>query len=143
MKNKQINVDELSGEMLDYHVALAEGWSFFWSKHNYYSITAPDGERHIAWDCWSEYDPGSEKKNEVPHPSTCIYDCGFFPSFNWDECGPLIEKYRIHLYPAVDPDGDRLLHWVAVDERQQERRGYVGADPMVAVCRCIAGNYLK
>lgn len=90
-----MKVSELEGAELDYWVASAEGWQFHWSKHNYYVITGPNGESEMCWERWSEYDAATGKKNKIPHPHTCMTRIGYFPSTNWYQGGPLIQKYEI------------------------------------------------
>lgn len=93
-----MKVSELIGAELDCWVARAEGWVFFWSKHNYWSVTKPNGASYSACNDWVPYDPDTGAKNEKPHPSEAMQD--FYPSSDWEQGGPIIERERIWLDPV-------------------------------------------
>jgi hypothetical protein len=104
-----MKVEDLDGALLDYWVAKAEGWDFFWSKHNYWSVTQPNGEQYVACSDWTQYDAYSGGKNKIPHPSEALDN--FCPSADWAQGGPIIEREVIGFgTPISDLGYQAFLH---------------------------------
>ena len=68
-------------------------------------------------------------------------------STHWELAGPIIERERIMVYPAIDfPERDDipvLLHWCAVVEPRkvgQSRKGFIGPTPLVAAMRAYVAS---
>lgn len=53
---------------LNLAIAKSEGWNTFLSKHNYYEVTTPTGERYTS-DPWTCFDPYTGKRNHTPAES--------------------------------------------------------------------------
>lgn len=64
-----------------------------------------------------------------------ILRCWFYPSIDWSQCGPLIEKYRPALEPSDKEYGAGL----------RAGADYVystGSTPLIAACRAIVASVL-
>lgn len=84
---------ELEDGLLNYWVAKAEGWNFFWSKHNHWVVTKPNGTRYTACEGWAQFDSDTGAENHRPHPSEALEN--FYPASHWEDGGPIIDRDRI------------------------------------------------
>lgn len=131
---------EVAGLPVDVAVAYIEGYRWFWSKHNYWSIMRPDGTSGSALyeSRWTDYDPDTGKKNVPPaHPSNI--DLNYWPSSTADETLRLLVKYRLDIISrdrgdayacSCDwRDGGNFIH------------SETDAEPGVAVCKAVVALY--
>jgi hypothetical protein len=116
-------VSELTGAELDYWVAKAEGWSFFASRHRQWHVTEPSGEEHYL--DWPEpFDSKTGKKNEDPPAWSIIHECGFAPSTDWSQGGPIIEREWIQLVYGYWPYEKELGG--GIGQKMQAWRAFIG-----------------
>lgn len=87
-----MKVSDLSSALLDFWVAKAEGWEFFWSKHNHWVVTPKDGNKYTSCEGWKPFDPYTGKKSARPHPYKAMEN--FFPSSDWSDGGPIIDRWE-------------------------------------------------
>ena len=59
----------------------------------------------------------------------------FHPSTNWEQCGKLIEEYKMNLWPFYK-DNREFSHWVAIAGDGVSR----GATPQEAACRALIAS---
>ena len=110
----EVKTAELVGPALDWAVAQVEG--------------AP---------CYT--DPNSPQKTQFIDDEDCPFGRYIYsPRQNWDQCGPLIDRYDVRLNKTTDGK------WYASTD------GYImGADPggisrsaLIAICRAVVGGRL-
>ena len=82
-------------------------YSFFWSKHNYFSVTMPDGSNEIACRGWTAYDDTTGEKNKLPTEEQAYLEVSdYHPTANTSEGKAqllsLMIKYKITPDYAVD-----------------------------------------
>lgn len=131
-----MKVSELTGALLDYWVAKAEGWDFFWSKHNHWVVTRLDGNQYRSCQEWQPFNSYSGKKNEIPHPSEALED--FYPSSDWSLAGPIIEREKITVVP-----GAFGVPWTACEDwsRDPECNKWIdGETYLIAAMRCFVAS---
>lgn len=136
-----MKTSELTGALLDYWVAMAEGWDFFWSKHNHWIVTRPNERQYQACQGWCPFDPASGKRNKIPHPSEALED--FYPSTDWSIAGPIIERERIHIaYMPSDAQPDVPRWYANLHSRLNVRGGTakVGPTILIAAMRCYVAS---
>ena len=132
-----MKTSDLTGPALDWAVAKAEGmperivFGRGAVRDTGYCVERPNGTRLFyvlrnVWDRWVE-------KCET-HPwgaGVSVYT----PSTNWQTGGPIIERERISIGKADDPDWWAFKGWKAVD-------GMPGPTPLIAAMRCFVASRL-
>ena len=119
---------ELTGALLDYWVARANGWTF-----------GPPHKKH-DWDVWR--DSSGEITGTIPAQA-------YQPSHDWAQAGPIIEREKIHLSPPdarVHRNGGSNAGWgesgvwmaTTWHKGASGRRacGWDETSPLVAAMRC-------
>jgi hypothetical protein len=130
-------VNEQEAMELNVAVAKAEGWTWFWSKHNYWSITRPDGKSFSAGlSRYTDYDPDTGKKNKAPDFPTA-YDLDYHPDSDPAEAMRLLEKYKmlcgfdtIEKHWFCGPSFSTVEGMVAEPEA-------IGETPCIAIARAV------
>lgn len=121
-----MKVSELEGVELDAWVAKAMGWRDVDVPPDFYGdnsgkVLAPPGlSSSFSW----------APKGRIPYTA-------FLRQWhlNWQECGPMIERFRLHLFPLGALWGAR--HSLAVNGKE-----CVGETPQLAICRAVvAGKF--
>ena len=129
----KVKVSEVTGKVLDYLVAKAEGWTFNdWHQN--------DGD----WQVWAE-----KVDAEGRGPA------GYFPadsrlhfSTDWAQGGPIIEREKIGVLPD---DGHRFSQWRAFcwhpsqhDLTFEDATSHMeaGPTPLIAAMRCFVASRL-
>ena len=77
-------------------------YSFFWSKHNYFSVTMPDGSNEIACRGWTAYDDTTGEKNKLPTEEQAYLEVSdYHPTANTTEgksaAFDLMVKYKLSI----------------------------------------------
>lgn len=113
---------DLSGALLDYYVARAEGIPA--EQLSFYNVPRTDLV-HVVRD-WTT-------KAGITEKESLMY------STDWAQGGPLLDKYRIEL---TDLDGDGWLADVCVREEDWTKLlGYATGDkPLEAICRAVVSS---
>ena len=130
-------VSELEGAELDYWVAKAEGWDFFWSKHDYFSVTEPNGNKHTLFEDYVPFDPYTGQKIKPPKASSCINSCGFYPSTDWSQGGLIIERENIGIEYCyqVHPDHPWISWKGSSDDFLSDQKFYPSDTPLISAMR--------
>lgn len=127
---------ELTGELLDAAVALAEGRLLVsdepeWPKGDYKRLRKEFGGRHIVrW-----YANGGEPETAEVGGWEPIDNWGS-PSTDWLMGGPLIDRERIAIYPGAPDTGNWFAH---TDPRT---RHWPGPTPLIAAMRAFVASKL-
>jgi hypothetical protein len=134
MKHK---TDELEGAMLDAAVAMAEAWTFHRNKHDGITVNRPDGSRDEVGNYPPKFDAGTGHAL-APVSIAAVMETGsFFPSTDWAQGGPIIERERMHVSPNF-VQGDYYGHWKAIVfgfADQGNRADALGDSPLRAAMR--------
>jgi hypothetical protein len=133
-----MRVAELEGVQLDYWVAKAEGWEFFWSKHNCWLIKKPGDDQYEApYIDWTPFDPDTGKPNRRPDPWELMINRNFVPSSDWSQGGPIIEREQISFYATAGlADG---MQWCASWDRHVLTSNY-GKTALIAAMRAYVAS---
>ena len=74
--------------------AKAAGWTWWRSKHGYWNLTSPEGNKHTACHNWSAYDPDTGEKRAEPAAADALR--GFFdPEYDNEQAFKLMVKLRL------------------------------------------------
>lgn len=111
-----MRVSELEGALLDYWVARAD---------NLPKPRVDDGF------CWIE-EPACDGD-----PAGAL-EAAFAPSTDWAQCGPIIERAKIHLVPAAA--GDRAS-WTGSVPAGASTIEQVGESPLIAAMRAFVASH--
>jgi hypothetical protein len=118
---------------LNYQVAVALGWKFFWSKHDYWRVTDHTGGEYSCFQDWTQYDPNTGKKLSRPTEADCVEYIGFAPEYDVDLILNLMEDNLIGVRP--DSSGNR---WLASDYQEISTHAYGEGDSVAeAVLKCF------
>ena len=114
--------------------AKAAGWTWWFSKHQYWKLTAPDGRQYDACHNWPAFDASTGKKL----PESTVYDAlievGFDPENDSGQALRLAVKLKI---PIQFPDWtDMTRTWASKDCLDAFDEPH-GTDPYVATRRAI------
>lgn len=113
-----MKTSELTGAMLDYWVAKAEGY-----------------EAEILKDDKGEFVVRTERFENGGHSRG-----PFFPSTNWLDGGPIIERERISLLPGErNQVGPQIDGWIA---EARSARAQIGPMPLIAAMRAYVASKL-
>jgi len=117
-----VKTSELTGALLDYWVARAEGWTF--------------GPQHKTLECDVWRDSGGAIVGTIPASA-------YQPSTDWAQGGPIIERERLITQPrktdwaACDTDPDNGLMY---ELREVAQFGATGPTPLVAAMRVYVAS---
>ena len=105
-------------------------YSFFWSKHNYFSVTMPDGSNEIACRGWTAYDDTTGEKNKLPTEEQAYLEVSdYHPTANTTEgkaqAFDLMDKFNL----TIDFDTG-LVHW-------DDGWTIYNANPQRAICEAV------
>lgn len=125
---------EIAASDLDAAVAAVEGWTWFWSKHDYWNITRPDGSGLSTYgSVWTPYDPHTGAKRQTPtHPIG--RELSYTPTTDPAEAMRLMEKYRVVLFPP-GAGGNTTENWAAFAAGDDSY--CYGETPAEAICRVV------
>lgn len=124
-----IKTSELTGLALDWAVAQCE-----WDRLFRVRIARPDN-----WDQAAYLENGSDDRWQIRAqvPNVAWFaDYAFWPSVDWSQAGPIIERERISV------DSSYTGQWVAdtVESRNKFTITRVGPTPLVAAMRCYVAS---
>ena len=119
-----------------YWDAKAEGWTFFWSKHNHWSVSPTDRASYAGCEWWQPFDPYTGKPNDKPHPWEALRD--FNPSCEWYDGGPIIEKEGISITNHAQGGMRTLPEWCA--KKVGSSRLCFGPTPLIAAMRAFVAS---
>lgn len=111
---------------LNVAVAKAEGWTWFWSKHNHWVITDPEGHTtNPGFGDWTDFDPHTGQKNVTPAVPSDQH-LHYYPASDPAEAMRLLEKYRLELRlngTGYDACGNGVWEY--------------GETPCIAICKAV------
>ncbi len=82
--------------------AEAMGWTFFRSKHGYWSLTDPDGGSHHCCD-WAKFDPSTGEKLAEPTEADALLEAGFDPLTDDAQAMQLVKRFDLHIDQRPHP----------------------------------------
>ena len=133
MEMVEVKTSELIGAALDWAVAVVEGWEPVRGS----TLRKVSVVLGIEIECLAF--AGKHIEGAMPEPRS------YYPSTDWSQGGPLIEKYDVWLSPITDcePSGwDADVYELDGSEGTGVRTIQGCATPLIAACRAIVAAKL-
>ena len=111
--------------------AKAAGWTWWHSKHGYWNLTSPEGDKHTACHNWPAYDPDTGKKLAEPTAADALR--GFFgPENDSEQALELAVKLEIEVrnFNGISYAGKQDKFW-------SSEAWFPEGDPLAATRRAI------